>query len=254
MANLAKRASKENGPLFLKEALKGVQKQLSVQLERAKAVSHDGKRCDVTETEWIKVFRSYLPNRYAVASGIIIDSEGHTSDQIDVVIYDLQYTPCLLSQEPHQYIPAEAVYAVIEVKPQITAATIKYAGEKAASVRRLKRTSVSITHAGGVYQAKPLFPILAGLVATDVGWKSGYGKEFIKLIFDLKDNNRLDFGCSLTHGAFDLFSSSGLVTSEQPDTGLIFFLFRLLDKLQTLGTVPAIDWNAYARALQMSKE
>jgi hypothetical protein len=30
---------------------------------------------------------------------------------------------------------------------------------------------------------------------------------------------------------------------------LVVFLFRLLQKLQSLGTVPMIDWNAYAKQL-----
>ena len=30
---------------------------------------------------------------------------------------------------------------------------------------------------------------------------------------------------------------------------MMFFLFRLLDRLQSLGTVPAIDWAAYSRII-----
>lgn len=94
----------------------------------------------------------YLPKRYAVDSAIVIDSNGRTSDQLDVVIYDPQYTPTLLDQYDHKYVPAEAVYAVMEVKPTVNKGYLDYAGKKAASVRRLKRTSIPIPHAGGTYR------------------------------------------------------------------------------------------------------
>ena len=54
----------------------------------------------------------------------------------------------------------------------------------------------------------------------------------------------LDCGCALEHGAFDTFNGSVEVVSKEG--ALIYFLFRLLSKLQTLGTVPAIDWTVYA--------
>lgn len=34
-----------------------------------------------------------------------------------VVVFDRQYTPTLLDNDKHRYVPAEAVYAVFECKP-----------------------------------------------------------------------------------------------------------------------------------------
>ena len=79
--------------------------------------------------------RKYLPNRYAVAQGIVVDSNGATSDQIDIIIFDPQYTPTLLDQQSHRFVPAEAVYGVLEAKPVISKQNLEYAGDKAASVR-----------------------------------------------------------------------------------------------------------------------
>lgn len=254
MANIAKRESRAHGRDFLRRAFAGVHKLLALTLDHAaQTITHDGERGGVTESAWIEVLRSYLPNRYAVNSGIVIDSEGHTSDQIDVVIYDLQYTPVLLTQEPHRYIPAEAVYAVLEAKPNINKQRLEYAAEKAASVRALKRTSVRIPHAGGVYAAKPLFPLLSGIVAATVDWSDGFGKTFLSVMAsdELSGDRRIDCGCALSHGAFDTFASDGAMTFGRREADLVFFLFRLLDKLQSLGTVPAIDWNAYASVLRI---
>lgn len=256
MANIAKRASDADGPKFLREAFERVHGRLAFDLEdAAKTITHDGKRGEVTESDWLRVIRSYLPNRYAVDSGIVIDSTGKTSEQIDIVIYDLHYTPVLLTRESNRYIPAEAVYAVLEAKPTMNKELLEYAGGKAASVRLLKRTSAPVVHSDAVHPPKNLFPIVSGIVAASVEWKDGFGGTFKRFMSSnaLTGDRRIDCGCGLSHGAFDAFAPDGSLTFGEQDTGLVFFLFRLLDKLQSLGTVPAIDWNAYASVLRAGK-
>jgi hypothetical protein len=61
----------------------------------------------------------------------------------------------LLNRDGVLYVPAESVYAIIEVKQELSRTYIKYAGDKIKSVRCLKRTSVPIPHAGGTYKPKP---------------------------------------------------------------------------------------------------
>ena len=109
---IAKSKSQIDGKRFLKEAFALEQKFLQVKLELStQSITHPGTLGDVNESYFIDVLRKYLPRRYAVDNGIVIDSTGATSDQIDVIIYDNQYTPTLLDQENHRFVPAEAVYA-----------------------------------------------------------------------------------------------------------------------------------------------
>jgi hypothetical protein len=229
---------------WLREAFLDVQRDLELGLRRAtKSIEHAGTKGAVNEDNWIHVFREYLPKRYEVGTGIIIDSRGERSQQIDIVIFDKHFTPTLLDQQRHRYIPAEAVYAVFEAKPHFDKSYLEYAGEKAASVRSLKRTSVSIAHAGGIYEPKRIFPIIAGIVAAKSDWADGLGDSFRQHLPGAREEC-LDCGCALEHGAFDQFDNSLNVVPR--DGALIYFLFRLLGKLQSLGTVPAIDWAAYA--------
>lgn len=213
------------------------------------SITHDGKRGDVSEKYFLKMLRAYLPNRYSVDSAIVIDSNGKTSQQIDIVIYDRQYTPTLLDQEDHKYVPAEAVYAVMEVKPEINKDYIEYAGEKAESVRCLHRTSIPIPHAGGEFNKKALFEITAGLIAAKAAWKDGLRKSFQKNINVLKGKKRLDFVLAVNTASYDVFDSKGKPKIVTGKNVLIFSLFRLLKNLQSLATVPAIDWDAYAAQL-----
>lgn len=237
------------GKEFLQKSFSIEQKLLKVKLElSSQSITHPGTMGAVNEEHFVDVLRKYLPNRYAVDTGIIIDSTGSTSHQIDVVIYDKQYTPTLLDQKNHRYIPAEAIYAVFEVKPTINKQYLDYAGEKAESVRVLHRTSIPIVHAGGEYPPKLLFPIVAGIVASRIDWTDGFfGTTFQTNHSSLGGNKILDCGLAVSGDCFDTFDGEFRIGPSE--NAMAYFLFRLLQKLQSLGTVPAIDWNAYAEAL-----
>ncbi|WYX16400.1 DUF6602 domain-containing protein [Achromobacter xylosoxidans] len=244
---MATKKDKAADTAWMKEAFIDVQSELALKLKRAaQSIEHAGTHGAVNEDHWIEVFRSYLPNRYEVATGFVIDSLGNRSEQIDVVIFDHHFTPTLLDQQKHRYIPAEAVYGVFESKPHFDKSYLEYAGNKAASVRKLRRTSVSISHAGGTFKPKELFPIIAGIVAPKSSWADGLGDSFQKNL-PSDDHEKLDCGCALEHGAFDTFD--GQLKIVPAEGALIYFLFRLLSKLQSLGTVPAIDWAAYAATI-----
>jgi hypothetical protein len=247
--NKSKQKSKVDGKSFLRSAFAAEQEVLSVQLKlSSESITHDGVMGDVNEKHFIEVLRKYLPNRYAVDSAIVIDSNGATSDQIDIVIYDPQYTPTLLDQHDHRYIPAESVYAVFEVKPTVNKGYLEYAAEKAESVRVLERTSVLITHVGGQPVVKELFPIVSGIVATSIDWADGFSSEaFIQNHKSLVDIKSLDCGLSVTGGCFDVFD--GELKVGPMSNSLAYFIFRLLQKLNGLGTVPAVDWNKYAMVM-----
>lgn len=246
--NPNKRMSNTNGPLFMKEAFEHEQNLLKCKLEMSSnTITHSGKAGDINENHFIDSLSKYLPDRYKITSGIVIDSSGATSDQIDVVIYDNQYTPILLSQQNHYYIPAESVYAVFEAKPLINKNYLDYAGAKAGSVRRLKRTSVSIHHAGGVYPAKEHFEILAGILAIEASWVDGLGTAFKSNIKELKGDNHLDFCFAVKSGCYDNINGTEKIVSTNSSFG--YFVFRLLNRLQSLGTVPAVDWSAYAECM-----
>lgn len=144
-----------NDAQFLRDAFASEQVCLSASLKSSLRITHKGDRGEVNEQFFINFLRAYLPDRYTVEKAIILDSTGAVSHSIDVVVFDRQYTPTLLDNDKHRYVPAEAVYAVFECKPKIDKGYLEYAGKKVESVRKLHRTSVDIHHAGGVFKAKP---------------------------------------------------------------------------------------------------
>lgn len=247
--NKAKSKSIENGEEFLQSSFSAEQKVLGVKIDlSSESITHSATMGEVDEQHFIDFLKLHLPKRYAVDSAIVIDSTGKTSDQIDIVIYDNQYTPTLLDQKRHRYVPAEAVYAVFEVKQIINKVHIEYAGEKACSVRTLKRTSAPIKHAGGLHEALSPFPIIAGIIAPRISWKTGCkSRAFRKVLKELKTDSGLDCGLALSGACFDCYDDELHLGPE--NNALAYFLFRLLGKLQKIGTVPATDWNSYAESL-----
>ena len=100
--NRAKTKAKIDGKAFLKSAFAAEQEVLAVQLKlSSNTITHDGVMGEVNEQHFIHTLRKYLPKRYSADHGIVIDSNGATSDQIDIVIYDNIYTPTLLDQHGH---------------------------------------------------------------------------------------------------------------------------------------------------------
>ena len=223
------------------------------------AFLHPGTIGDTTEINWIQWFRNYLPKRYNVDKGIVIDSNGHQSQQIDLIIYDTQYSYLIFRQENMLLIPAESVYAVFEIKQELKKDTIEYAGQKAGSVRKLYRTTTSVRHIDGKSQPKPLHVIVAGILTTRSTWSAPITEKVVQYTKALPKNEHLDFICSISNNTFvisnDIFVNTNK-SSEKPtisfcekEESLVFLLLNLLKRLQDIGTVPAIDFSSYARTL-----
>ena len=195
------------------------------------------------------MLETYLPKRYQAAKAHVVDSLGNFSQQIDVVIFDRQYSPFIFTYENETIIPAESVYAVLEAKQTADASLVAYAQGKVASVRRLHRTSLPIPYAQGVYPAKPLIPILAGLLTFESEWSPALGASFEKALAANIGDGRLDIGCVASHGHFSFdqtVARYAFVNESKPATA---FLFRLISQLQFSGTVPMIDVEAYGQWL-----
>jgi hypothetical protein len=189
---------------------------------------------------------TYLPKRYQAATAHVVDSKGVFSDQIDVVVFDRRYSPFIFHYQGQTIIPAESGYAVFEAKQAINAAQVEYAQKKAASVRRLHRTSLPIPHAGGTYPAKPLIPILGGILTFESDWTPAFGQSFGDVLSADRGNSRLDLGCIAGHGYFSRNAQTGAYETFPGGKPATAFLFKLIAQLQFSGTVPMIDVQAYA--------
>lgn len=231
----------------LPELLTGLHEDIQQKLEIVRrTMGHPGTKGDSSENVWLKLLQTYLPARYQAAKAHVVDSKGNFSDQIDVVVFDRQYSPFIFNYEGQTVVPAESVYAIFEAKQSINADHISYSKNKVESVRKLYRTSLPIPYAKGTYPPKPLIPIIGGVLTFESDWKPPFGKAISNALNDPDDNRRLNLGCVAAHGYFyyeDSSNSYQITPGGKPATA---FLFRLISQLQFSGTVPMIDVQAYA--------
>lgn len=255
----------------LKGLFGGLQNQMLAQLNTNREfINHPGSKGDSLENAWIEWLRRYLPNRYSADKAIVIDHKGNTSHQIDIVIYDNWYTPFIFSQNGFHYIPAEGVYAVFEVKPDIKGTAegqtyIEYAGNKIESVRKLERTSTNMINSGKKYDPRPLTKIIGGILCSDSEYKKD--ETIKKHLKKLKGLKTIDLGCIANYGSFvvDYVPNSEIKSTEykdfiefygnreisniifsKKDNSLVTFFMQLTRYLQqAIGTVPAIDLAEY---------
>lgn len=214
------------------------------------SIPHPGSKGKGSENIWMNLFQEYLPKRYKTNSAFIVDSNGDLSDQIDIVIFDQQYSPFIFHDHGQMFIPAESVYAVFESKQTINADHINYAQKKVASVRKLYRTSLKIPHAGGTHDSKPLTPIIGGILTLESGWRPPLGKQ-MKISLEKGDSkDRLNIGCVAGHGYFFCNDQDDIYQIKNCDKAVTAFLFNLISRLQLHGTVPMIDLQAYSQWLE----
>jgi len=113
----------------------------------------------------------------------------------------------------------------------------------------LHRTSLPVPYAKGVYPAKPLIPILGGLLTFESEWSPALGPSFEKALVVDKGDGRLDIGCVASHGHFFFDQTTSNYTFINENKSATAFLFRLISQLQFGGTVPMIDVGAYGQWL-----
>ena len=247
----------------LKGLFTDLQEEMSVSLKADRRhIAHTGSKGDATENRWINFFRTYLPNKYKVDKAMVIDHNGEVSDQIDIVIYDALFTPFIFNQDEFKYIPAEAVYAVFEVKQDIKS-NIEYAGKKIMSVRKLERTSTKMINSGRRLEPRNLTKIIGGILTTSCT----QDQENIKSsIMKQKGLAAIDCGCCIDSFAFhSKFRNEGVINGPEQedaikfykendyeevkfcdkDKSLLIFFLQLFNDLKEIGSVPAIDINAY---------
>lgn len=260
----------------LKSLFESLQKQMLVELSTNRLfIDHPGTKGDSIENVWIEWLRKYLPTKYCVDKAIVIDSNGDISHQMDLVIYDEQFTPFVFNQNGVKYIPAEGIYAVFEVKPEINKAYIEYAGEKIASVRKLHRTATTFINGGRKCAPRGFTKILGGILTISNSFTTENNETLEKHLKNLKGLETMEMGCIIDYGCFIIDYQNPKATGEENDFiqldmfrryyserqvkkirfsdskyALVSFFLQLTRYLQqAIGTIPAIDLNAYAESI-----
>jgi hypothetical protein len=82
-------------------------------------INHAQAKGELNEYLIRDILGKYLPPKYGILEGFLIDHKGEQSKQTDVIIYDKFSHPYLFFDEldkPHNFIPIDSAVATIEVK------------------------------------------------------------------------------------------------------------------------------------------
>src|SRR5688500_12873840 len=99
----------------LPQLLAGLHDDIEHRLKTARTtLGHPTDKGDASEGVWLEMLSLYLPQRYRAAKAHVVDSQGAFSQQIDVLVFDRQYSPFIFQFQGSTVVPAESVYAVFE--------------------------------------------------------------------------------------------------------------------------------------------
>lgn len=126
----------------LGEIFSNVEKKMQADIGKARAsITHSGLKGSQFERTFRTFLREYLPCSLEISTGQVVDSRGGISKQLDVIISDSARTPVLYQDEETRVVPVECVYAVIEVKANLSIGEVESVFENMRSVKALTKTA-----------------------------------------------------------------------------------------------------------------
>lgn len=133
----------EDGILKLNEIFEEISKTMRSDFDRSRfAIQiHPGLKGEAGENIVKQFLGNYIPKSLGITGGILVDSNGNRSKQLDVIIYDADKTPILFQSENIRVIPVECAYAVIEIKSKLNGKELSKIFTNMDSVRNLKKVA-----------------------------------------------------------------------------------------------------------------
>lgn len=124
---------------------KGVLERLRLEVELLnQIIPHNPTKGTANEDALKSILKQFIPSRYSVGSGVIIDSFGNNSRQIDLLIYDGHLYSQLFSQGYTALYPVETVIATIEIKTYLDNSKLEDVRKNTEFIRNLRHYTEKI--------------------------------------------------------------------------------------------------------------
>ncbi|MDR7246850.1 DUF6602 domain-containing protein [Priestia megaterium] len=128
---------------MLKKSIHAAAKKMQIDFaEVTENINHMGERGGSREEILLKYLEDYIPIKYEMNNGVIIDATGEQSRQQDIIIYDSFNSPVLLNMQSTKMVPIESVFSVIEVKSSLNKTEINKCVNNILSVKSLVKDSL----------------------------------------------------------------------------------------------------------------
>lgn len=126
------------GSDIFKNVLDDAHKQISLDYDKTKGFGNSSIKGEERSEALADFLKSRLPPTFGVSTGEVIDSGDRRTGQLDIIIFDQTATRPVFSGKKNELYPCEAVYAVIEVKSELTKKELGTCLVAAQKLRRLK--------------------------------------------------------------------------------------------------------------------
>lgn len=127
---------------MLEQFFSGVLRQLQAEVDLVNSlVPHHVTKGTLNEESLRRVLAAFLPKRYELGAGFVIDSFSNRSNQVDIIIYDSVYYSKLFNSFSQVLFPVETVFACIEVKTTLTRSGLTEIGSENKAINQLKHYS-----------------------------------------------------------------------------------------------------------------
>jgi hypothetical protein len=144
-------------------------KRKASSIHNAGNIKASGDEVEILIREKISLF---LPERYLVKQGHVINSEGKVSNQLDIIVFDRFNTPKFFETENNTvYYPIESVMAIGEIKKTLKPEDVIEFGKK---IKYLKEDMKRALIPNSVYGGKLINSIFSDIVnmSTDRKYKN----------------------------------------------------------------------------------
>jgi len=116
----------------------GIAKQIKPEFEFINnCIEHQGEKGTANEHILRNLIIKFLPKRFGIGSGIIIDQDGKQANQSDLIIYDTYFYPMILGLTSTHLFPVDIVYAAIEIKTTLDSKAANTSIENIQSIKML---------------------------------------------------------------------------------------------------------------------
>ncbi len=101
-------------------------------------LKHPGEFGTYREAVTADFLSAFLPQRFQIDSGFVVNCDGGVSRQIDIVVYDSELSPPLESRQRQRFFPIETVVAVGEIRSALTRERLIDGLHRLSEVKRLR--------------------------------------------------------------------------------------------------------------------
>lgn len=111
------------------------------QYESVEAITHMATRGQLREGFLIDFFKEVIPQRLSINSGIICDSSGTTTTQLDFIVTDESFLPSMGFEGRIAVVPVESALMTAEIKTTLTTSALEQVKIQNDSIAALRFTN-----------------------------------------------------------------------------------------------------------------